>query len=429
MFRIALCGVLCCALLGTTCGRKSVTLKLKRADPSWSSGQSFLEVGQRSRSSSNLRLQSKLTGTVTGPARSEFYVTVSIGTPPQQFLLAVDTGSGNIVVPSKQCPDMACKAHRAFDRFLSTSARDVVRLDEKEHHMISWPPRGDAEKIKLFFGSGYVNGQAVNDKVCVGPLTPGDHLCIRSSFVSSLEMTQEPWGLVPYDGVLGLGLLEVSVNPEFNLLGQFAGADMFEHDRFALWLAHKEDGEDSEMTLGDFREDRIASRVVWVKVTAHPGRARSGFWQVPVADIAIANGALGLGHHQAAVDTGTSVIAGPSAMITAIEAEIGLRKDCSNWEELPLVGFVIEGMTLNLEPTDYVLKDGDQCHSQFMPLDLPPPRGPLILLGDPFLRKYYTIFDRDTLKLGFGLAKHKTGAEQVNLLEWAHKMMVVNGER
>ncbi|CAN0484128.1 unnamed protein product, partial [Discosporangium mesarthrocarpum] len=53
-----------------------------------------------------------------------------------------------------------------------------------------------------------------------------------------------------------------------------------------------------------------------------------------------------------------------------------------------------------LEGEDYVINAGKVCLLAMMGMDIPEPAGPLWILGDVFMRKYYTVFDFGGSRIG-----------------------------
>lgn len=101
------------------------------------------------------------------------------------------------------------------------------------------------------------------------------------------------------------------------------------------------------------------------------------------------------------------------ALITYSNKAIGAKKgyngqysvDCSKRDSLPDLTFKLTGHDFTIDAYDYVLDVQGSCISAFMGMDIPEPAGPLVILGDAFLRKWYSVYDLGNSAVG--LAKSK----------------------
>jgi hypothetical protein len=73
-------------------------------------------------------------------------------------------------------------------------------------------------------------------------------------------------------------------------------------------------------------------------------------------------------------------------MISSLLSKLSI--DCSNIQLLPNITFVLSGIEFILTPDEYMVVESDgNCAPAFMALEVPKPRGPLVVLGDTFMRK------------------------------------------
>lgn len=218
-----------------------------------------------------------------------------------------------------------------------------------------------------------------------------------------------------FDGILGLGPANGNVpgdktTPMQLLIDQGGIA----HNVFAMYLAPQGmpgstltlGGTDSSLHTGDF----IYLPVSKLEAIAH-------VWLVDGSDVKVANhsfqpcqGVQGWLSCHFMVDNGTPMISGPKAAVDKMLAEIGeVKSDCSNIESLPVLSFTLNNHNFDLEPEFYVIRTKDwagpeKCEIGINEVAATPFH--FWVLGQPFLRKYYTAWDAEQNQIGFALAQH-----------------------
>merc|ERR1719420_2786488 len=175
---------------------------------------------------------------------SEYYGKISIGTPPQEFLVVFDTGSGNLLLPSTECTDEACTSHKRFNSQLSKHAVQIAFAEQPDKPMTKG---GDRDVVTITFGTGEMSGVFIKDNICIGSI------CTHGDFVVATEESDEPFSLVPFDGIFGLSLPQMSEGPHFNILDCMIRDKVLKSNLFSVFFGAS-DAEESEITFGEFKQ-------------------------------------------------------------------------------------------------------------------------------------------------------------------------------
>lgn len=159
---------------------------------------------------------------------------------------------------------------------------------------------------------------------------------------------------------------------------------MLARNIFAFYYSLNED-ENAEITFGAVNPKRYTGDFTWTNVL----RGEQFYWMIQIDDILYNGKSLGLCADgcRAAVDTGTSLITGPSRDLETLVGAMNF--DCIDYDGAPDVTFVIEGKEFRLKAVDYIVtisengedipgyhSDTDDildCTVAFMPLDVSPP--------------------------------------------------------
>merc|ERR1711871_619354 len=310
---------------------------------------------------------------------AQYYGTATVGTPPQTFNVIFDTGSANLWVPNHKVGLVGLLKHK-YD---SSKSSSYV---------------ANGTEFKIQYGSGPVSGIWSEDTVSIGGLEAKNQAFAEVENAGGLGLA---YGIGKFDGILGLGWDRISVDgvktPFHNLVDQGQLADQV----FAFYLGNNAPG---ALVLGGTDKSHYTGDFTYVPLKSED------YWRVALDDVKV-DGTSMSSTKTAIVDSGTSLLAGPKDDVAAIAKKIGatsvLNKeytiDCSKGG--PDISFTLGGKDYTFPFADYTINPGSTCLFAMMGIDVPAPNGPLWILGDVFMRKYYTVFDWGNKRLGFATAK------------------------
>lgn len=236
---------------------------------------------------------------------------------------------------------------------------------------------------------------------------------------------------LPFDGIFGLGLEGLSTGPNFNFVNRLKSNTSSIDPVIAMFLRTLDADEDSEITFGDWRRDRLApgQDMHWLPVDKDEASDK-GYWLVTMRDVFVHGEPLKLCDDafsdnprcQVAMDTGTSLLMGSPFQISVLMEAIGMDTTCGNFAQLPDLTFRFDaagGATFDMvmKAEDYVDRSPEGCAPTFQPIQLPPDLGRMWVFGQSLLRKYYSVFDAKRWRVGVGVAQHTSKKRAVPKVE------------
>ncbi|XP_004710739.1 napsin-A [Echinops telfairi] len=324
----------------------------------------------------------------------QYFGEIGLGTPPQNFSVIFDTGSSNLWVPSIRCHflSLPCWFHHRFNAKASSSFQR------------------NGTKFAIHYGTGRLSGILSEDKLTIGGVKGASVVFGEALWEPSLIFT-----FAHFDGIFGLGFPILAVDGVRPPLDILVDQGLVDKPIFSFYLnRNPEEADGGELVLGGSDPAHYIPPLIYVPVTV------PAYWQIHMQSVKVGSGLTLCARGCAAIlDTGTSLITGPTEEIQALNTAIGsvpLRMgqyiiDCSKIPSLPPISLLLGGVWFNLTGQDYVIQIArfgvHFCLSGFQALDIPPPVGPFWILGDVFLGSHVAVFDRGDTKGGarVGLAR------------------------
>ena len=305
-----------------------------------------------------------------------FTCPVTIGNG-QVFNLDLDTGSSDTWIRGQNCVSTDGSCGQVGQLFVNVS--DITIVDQLQSFQDS-------------YGSGNLNGEIYKGRVAIGSVGATYNFGVSTAETGFAGQS---------DGLLGLA---------YSSLNSISGGNFVQSanvTKFGFYMSNSRNGKSGELTLNGYDATRFKEPIEYVLITSRT------YFQFDFSGTFNVGKVTGKLSGAAIADTGTSLTILDTDVSNAINKAIGAVYDASQETFLincnvlttgPNVVLVFGGKSFLISPVEYVMDAGDgTCMSGIA--GGAESMGTSIL-GDTFIRAYYTIFDIEHGRVGFAKAIH-----------------------
>ncbi|KAI0823420.1 acid protease [Trametes gibbosa] len=342
---------------------------------------------------------------------SSYIGTVQIGTPAQTFKVVLDTGSSDLWVPATNC--FSCGQTPPFDTSSSSSIQQINGAN------------GNAQTVRIRYGSGQVAGILVSDTVSMAGfnINPQNFLLVQ-------QMSD---GLLSGDvsGIMGLAFKALASTNAVPFWEALINNGEFSSPEIAFWLArHIDDRNPPDeqsggvLTLGGTNSTLFTGDIEFIPLS---NAAAPTFWMLTMTGATVQGKSVSIPSGDAAlsaIDTGTTLIGGPTSAVTAIynaiPGAIPVPSMQGFWQ-FPCstdvqVSFAFGGKSWPVSAADMNLGpiSSTMCVGGVFDLtqgsDVSGGGGnPTWVVGDTFLKNVYSVFRANPPAVGFAELSNAAG--------------------
>jgi hypothetical protein len=326
-----------------------------------------------------------------------YYANVQVGTPPQDFAVGLDSGSGDLFVEGKGCNGCALgPPNHQYDPASSSTSK----AGSSFHHSYKTCSMKDPSATCTLYGTMYT------DQVSLAGLGP---VQVKVGAIESQTDNFDTKKVV--GGLIGLGGFDGE-----DVLATLVRAGKCDH----IWGLCMHEGKHSNgtMTVGGIDETLAKETIKYVPDTGliYPN--------LDVSSLSIAGQEVSV-KDSAILDSGTNILLLGSSVYSNAQSAMCSDVSLTNCEGLwsnkcfdmtdeevdryPALTFHLDGVSLEMGSRDYLLRGSPlaESSSQYC-LAVRNGGRTGFIVGATFMRNYYVVFDKKNSRIGWGKVNEDT---------------------